>query len=380
MAYQVLHISKVHGNLGGLQSHFFREHESKTNRDIDKNRTQSNEILIPKENLEKGLKRILAANGIEKVRKNGVKLADILVTCSPEKMKTMTAEEQKKYFSGATDFFKRRFGENNILYAVVHHDEETAHLHLGFVPIDSRGKLNARGILTRKFFQTIQADFNAEVGAAFGLEKGENVKETKRKHLSSIDFKIKQREKKLAKLEEKVAQVDEVKEFKKWISEHHHHDNGVSIMGKSLADAEDTLCFTPAEYAYFDKQIDKLVAGKLAADERCASAENELAIEQDKYAQLDDYCCCVEQQAADFLLAPAEARQIFRDVLPDIMRQLDEQQKAASQSQNQQNVDKNVALTAYDNKTNAPGDWNMLSEFEKEKRMREAADRDDFCR
>lgn len=60
-----------------------------------------------------------------------------------------------------------------MLSAVIHRDETTPHLQFLVIPLDARGKLNARELVGGKAtLSKMQTDFACEVGQDFGLERG----------------------------------------------------------------------------------------------------------------------------------------------------------------------------------------------------------------
>lgn len=117
----------------------------------------------------------------EKIRKNGVVCIEYLITASPEAMAKMTKEQQTKYFQKSLDFICGLHGSHNVFSFGLHRDEKTPHLYIYAVPIDTRGKLNARAFLGgRDKLQHLQDMFFDEVGKSAGLERG--VKGSKAKH------------------------------------------------------------------------------------------------------------------------------------------------------------------------------------------------------
>ena len=58
------------------------------------------------------------------------------------------------------DYFAERYGEENIISAVVHIDETTPHLHLNLIPI-ADGRLCAKTLFDRKELQNLQGRMNA---------------------------------------------------------------------------------------------------------------------------------------------------------------------------------------------------------------------------
>lgn len=63
-------------------------------------------------------------------RKDGVTFAEVIVTLPSD----VQSEDERQFFQSCYEFFADDFGEDNVVYAVVHKDELQPHLHLGFVP------------------------------------------------------------------------------------------------------------------------------------------------------------------------------------------------------------------------------------------------------
>ena len=88
-------------------------------------------------------------------------------------MQAMTREQQDAYFADALAWLERRHGAENILSAVVHRDETTPHMTVMTIPLDARGKLNARSFVgSRKQLSELQTAFASEVGHHHELERG----------------------------------------------------------------------------------------------------------------------------------------------------------------------------------------------------------------
>lgn len=82
-----------------------------------------------------------------KVRKDGVKFIDTIVTASPELLAAMKPEEVRRYFERALKFLQQEVGTENIFSAVVHMDERNPHMHLCFVPLTKDNRLSAKEIM-----------------------------------------------------------------------------------------------------------------------------------------------------------------------------------------------------------------------------------------
>ena len=100
----------------------------------------------------------------------------------------LSPREQQQFFMDCVRFFAERYGEENIISAVVHMDETTPHLHLNLVPI-AGGRLSAKTMFGRKELQSLQTDFHAAVGKKWNLQRGREGSQAK--HLSTAEYKAK---------------------------------------------------------------------------------------------------------------------------------------------------------------------------------------------
>jgi len=105
-----------------------------------------------------------------KVRRNGVRAVELMMTASPEAYKTMDAEA---YLRACDEWARKTFGRDHIVQIVHHYDETTPHSSVLVVPIDPKGRLNARHYLGgRAKMQALQDSFAEAVGKTYGLERG----------------------------------------------------------------------------------------------------------------------------------------------------------------------------------------------------------------
>ena len=119
----------------------------------------------------------------DKIRKNGVRLVEFLVTASPDAMNAQTRAEQDAYFADALKYIQDKHGAENVAYAGIHRDETTPHMYIYAVPLDDSGKLNCRQFYGAKnALSDLQSDFTAQVGEPHGLIRG--IKGSKAKHTS----------------------------------------------------------------------------------------------------------------------------------------------------------------------------------------------------
>ena len=152
MSYAVCRMQKVKSaGLKGMQFHNQRERKSRTNDDIDHERTRENydlkndKILITT-NVSKKL--LNHKNRYKKTRKDAVLVNELLVTSDRDFLSNWI-QENKTIFEESYKLFSERYGKQNIAYATVHNDEQTPHMHLGVVPMRD-GKLQGKMCLIVK--------------------------------------------------------------------------------------------------------------------------------------------------------------------------------------------------------------------------------------
>ena len=97
--------------------------------------------------------------------------------------------EQYNFFSDCYKFFEERYGEENIIAAVVHNDETTPHMHLNLMPVTKDGRLCSKQLFDKPQLQKLHTDFYEAVGKHWGLQRGKEG--SQKKHLSTAEFKAK---------------------------------------------------------------------------------------------------------------------------------------------------------------------------------------------
>ncbi|MEG9430353.1 MAG: plasmid recombination protein [Christensenellaceae bacterium] len=73
--------------------------------------------------------KISGLNLKRKVRSDAVYMCSFVLTASPEFFKVATPDKQQRFFRDFTNFFKNKYGEENILSAIVHLDETNPHIN-----------------------------------------------------------------------------------------------------------------------------------------------------------------------------------------------------------------------------------------------------------
>ena len=81
--------------------------------------------------------------------------------------------EQYNFFSDCYKFFAERYGEENIIAAVVHNDETTPHMHLNLMPVTKDGRLCRNNFSTSRNCNNCKRIFTkqSENVGAYSAEK-----------------------------------------------------------------------------------------------------------------------------------------------------------------------------------------------------------------
>src|SRR5699024_12236914 len=123
----------------GMQFHNQRERESRTNEDIDRERTHENYDLQNDENINynERVKDIIDSQktGTRKTRKDTVLVNELLVTSDRDFLERMDTGEQKRLFEERYKLFTERYGKQTIANETVHNDEQTTNMQLVIVPM-----------------------------------------------------------------------------------------------------------------------------------------------------------------------------------------------------------------------------------------------------
>lgn len=175
MAYKmVAHAAKFkRDNLKGARMHNERLTKQHSNKDIDVTRSYLNYSLVDRrpESYAKQVNRLL--NSDRKPRKDAVYDVEFVFGSDGKYMLSLDAKQQRQYFQTCMDYVADKWGKDRILYADVHLDETSPHMHMGAAPIDHNGHLAAKNLFDRKFLLTMQAELPARLAAAgFDIERG----------------------------------------------------------------------------------------------------------------------------------------------------------------------------------------------------------------
>ena len=151
-------------------------------------------------------KELTTLQSNRKIRKDAVYICSC-VLASPEFFEGKTLFEQRQFFTDYANFFAEKYGEKNIVSAVVHMDETTSHMHLNFIPIIN-GRLCAKELCNRKLSQ-LQTEIWKDVGEKYGLDRGKP--NSRAVHIDTAEYKA---NKIIEAAEQRSAEIDEQSERK----------------------------------------------------------------------------------------------------------------------------------------------------------------------
>ncbi|MED1184238.1 MobV family relaxase [Bacillus paranthracis] len=211
--FMICHMQKFKmTDVKGLQIHNQREKESHSNSDIIQERTEQNYDLIhDKEKVDyKKLIQNRIDNGVvsnRAIRKDAVVCCSFMISASPDYMNSLSQVEQRRFFEESLRFLKGRYGEENFVYASVHVDEKTPHMHVGMVPVNEKQKLSAYSFFKNKSeLHDLQDKIYEHVKEkGFDIERGVS---SDRKHLSTQRFKAVTLQQEIEELEQEKKGID----------------------------------------------------------------------------------------------------------------------------------------------------------------------------
>ena len=210
ISYLVCHMEKYHKtDIAPVENENERDETYQAvNPQIDFTRTRNNYNIIKRQRSYTQFinDKIEALDLPTKVRKDAVLMCSFVVGSDREFFSSLLPGEQQQFFVDCTRFFAERYGEENIISAVVHMDETTPHLHLNLIPI-SDGRLCAKTLFDRKELQNLQTDFHSVVGKKWSLQRGKEGSQAK--HLDTAAYKLKKMSEETAAAEERKAVAEQ---------------------------------------------------------------------------------------------------------------------------------------------------------------------------
>ena len=190
-------------NLKGIYRHNERKNKNYSNDNIDKERSYLNySIKSPKYRYDKEFDRLKEKYNLKGQIKTVSNIAcEYIITSDKQFFKEIGEEETRRYFETAYNFVAeyKNLGEQYIMSAKVHMDEETPHMHLIFLPVvhttDKKGN-NIDKLACSEFwkekdsYRRLQdAFYQYMTSHNFELERGVPKEETGREHLDIKEYK-----------------------------------------------------------------------------------------------------------------------------------------------------------------------------------------------
>lgn len=173
---------------------------------VDPKKSHLNKFYIGSPNMN-FLQERMAKLSKFKIRKNAVLSVNLVFSASHEFFNDKKKSElwEKQTF----DFIVKEFGIENIVYAVVHHDEFTPHFQVSVVPVDPQGKLNASYFFDgRKKCNEFTTRYNQAV-KNLGLLRDKGIKKAKPQDTRDYYEKVQKSVEFDGKLENQIKQADE---------------------------------------------------------------------------------------------------------------------------------------------------------------------------
>ena len=190
-------------NLKGIYRHNERRNKNYSNDNIDKERTYLNYSLkSPKYRYDKEFDMMREKYNLKGQIKTVSNIAcEYIITSDKQFFEEIGEEETKRYFENAYQFVAeyKNLGEQYIMSAKVHMDEETPHMHLIFLPVihttDKKGN-NIDKLACSEFWkekdsyrQLQDAFYQYMTSYNFELERGVPKEETGREHIDIKEYK-----------------------------------------------------------------------------------------------------------------------------------------------------------------------------------------------
>ena len=204
MSYAIIRNTKYkRENLKGIFRHNERRNKNYSNENIDKEKSYLNYSLkSPQYSYEKEFDRIKEKYNLKGQIKTVSNIAcEYIITSDHDYFEGIGEEETKRFFETAYKFVSeyKDLGEQYIMSAKVHMDEQTPHMHLLFLPvvhtIDKKGndidKLACSEFWKAKdsYRQLQDAFYKYMVENGFNLQRGLPKEETGREHYSVEEYK-----------------------------------------------------------------------------------------------------------------------------------------------------------------------------------------------
>ena len=306
MSYAIMRLEKRNSkNIVGMFRHNERKTENHSNVDINKELSHLNYQLIDCESYSEKINREIEERyKVNKsIRKDAVLCVEVLFTSDKEFFDKLTPEEERKYFEKSVEFLKEQFGEKNVVFATVHKDETTPHLHAGFIPMTDDGRLNYKSFVNgREGLIKLQNEYFKKMVEIFPeLERGKNAEETRAKHITNQEYKIQQKET-ILKEKEKTVMV-KIEELEKNSIELEEKKNKIKKLKEKL-DVEEEKFYRIDDILNHVKESRNFLTNKVTVsmDKTLYKSLLKYAREGEKAIELEDMNKKLEKEkSADFI-------------------------------------------------------------------------------
>lgn len=226
MSYAIIRNEKLtRAKAIGAYNHNERKTKNHSNKNIDTNKTYLNYYI---KKFDK-IKDLYNLKGQIKVTSNI--MCEMIFTSDQDFFSKIGYEETKRYFIESYKFIcnYKNLGEQNIISAVIHIDEDTPHIHLLYIPVvhikDNQGndidKISCRDFwkgknsyrdLQDKFYKYISSkDFKLERSQASEVTKSEHIKIDEYKKITNFE----NTKKLLENINFETPDIPEIKDIKK---------------------------------------------------------------------------------------------------------------------------------------------------------------------
>ena len=306
MSYAIMRLEKRNSkNIVGMFRHNERKTENHSNVDINKELSHLNYQLIDCESYSEKINREIEERyKVNKsIRKDAVLCVEVLFTSDKEFFDKLTPEEEQKYFEKSVEFLKEQFGEKNVVFATVHKDETTPHLHAGFIPMTDDGRLNYKSFVNgREGLIKLQNEYFKKMVEIFPeLERGKNAEETRAKHIANQEYKIQQKET-ILKEKEKTVMV-KIEELEKNSIELEEKKNKIKKLKEKL-DVEEEKFYRIDDILNHVKESRNFLTNRVTVsmDKTLYKSLLKYAREGEKAIELEDMNKKLEKEkSADFI-------------------------------------------------------------------------------
>ena len=234
MSYAIIRNEKLtRAQAMGAYKHNERKTKNHSNKNIDSSKTELNYYLKKNElSYIKEFDKIKEKYDLKgQIRSNSNIMCEIVFTSDQKFFDKIGYEESKRYFKESYKFIceYKNLGEQSIISAVVHMDEDTPHMHLLFIPVihttDKQGnkieKLCCRDFWKgRNSYRDLQNAYFKHISEkGFKLERGELVEVTNREHYSVQEYKritnFENTKELLNSIKLELPETPDIKDFKK---------------------------------------------------------------------------------------------------------------------------------------------------------------------